>query len=99
MFAYFKAIEKAFVIDDISLWQSNSISNVINTTIGYETLMDLLKYILMSIPDDDSRFKIETYRVLVDKASALDFKDIERYRKTSSSKKILLEDLKNAIGV
>ena len=99
LFAYFKAVEKTFILDGLSLWKSSDINNILNTTIGYETLIDLLKYIIVTIPDDDSRFDISVYESLLVKAKDINFQDDERYRKTSSSKKILLADLRKVINI
>lgn len=41
LFAYLKAVEKTMTVDGISLWKSSKIDNILNTTIGYETLIDL----------------------------------------------------------
>lgn len=62
MYAYFKAIEETFRdIDGRKLWNnSDEVDNVLDTTVGYETMLNLLKKFLHQLPDTNVRFEVET---------------------------------------
>lgn len=103
MFAYFESIHEVFKdVNQISFWDLESVPNILQTTVGYETLLNLLKLILQDIETqiserlkkEDDKFLPVTYRTYLDKAATIDFTNFERFPRTSITKSILLEDLK-----
>ena len=99
LFAFYKAVEKTYTYQGQSLWSSDSIDNIINTTVGFETLLSLLKLILAS-NQLENPFSILEYELILSKAfDKINFTDMVRYRKTSTTRQILLKDLREAIGI
>ena len=98
MFAYFKAVQKTLITDNgISYWNTDNPENILNTTVGYETMLNLLKKLLSQIPDNDNRFKVEVYEKLLQPIKNFPFTDIAKYPKTSVTKSILFNDLLAAL--
>lgn len=100
LYAFFKAVELTFVTDDrgISLWRTDDIPNIINSTVGFESLLEILKILLAQMKINDV-FNIDEYQNYLIKAKGLLFTDLDKYRKTSSTKRILIDDLRNEIGI
>lgn len=100
MFAYFKAIQNVFKsVNGTSYWNSDVPENILNTTVGYETMLNLLKKILNKIPYNDSRFDITIYENILRPIEDFPFEDIIKYPKTSVTKSLLLSDLTIALGI
>lgn len=99
LYAFFKAVEKTYTYGTESLWSSVSTDNIINTTVGYETFLNLLKLILAS-GTIKNQFSIAEYEAFLSKAvDKIDFTDMVKYRKTSTTKSLLLNDLKIATDI
>ncbi len=100
MFAYFQAVKDTFKDQaQKSYWDLDSTPNILQTTVGYETLLNILKLILAKVKptEDNQLFEIGTYKTFLEKAAHIDFSDFSKFPKTSASKTVLLDDLKNAI--
>jgi len=100
LFAYFKAVQITFLDDNgKSLWQSSTIDNILNTTVGYEAMLGVLKVILNRLKDNNL-FSIDAYNgILRSAVGNIDFTDFARYPKTSKSRKILLDDVVAALNL
>lgn len=104
LYAYFSAVRNVFVDSgNNSFWEmqgkTNKPTNILQTTIGYESLLDVLKKILPSIKDED-RYNVDTYEVFLRKAKSLDIEDNNdplKYPFTNKTKKIFTEDLLSLI--
>ncbi|MGA0559263.1 DGQHR domain-containing protein [Larkinella sp. VNQ87] len=100
MYAFFKAVEETFqTTNGEVLWNNDKIDNILNTTVGYETMLNLLKRLIIRIPDDERRFNVEIYREFLSPIKYFPFTDVDRYRKTSGTKKILLIDILAALNM
>jgi len=102
---YFSAVKDIFVDDNNrSFWEirdsKNKPTNILQTTIGYEALLEVLKRILYLELDDSSRLNIETYKKYLIRAISIDIKDEnypQKYPFMNKTKKIFLEDLSRLI--
>ena len=98
-FNYFNAVKETFIrLDGTSYWDFNpenmKPTNVLQTTVGYLGLLDLLVEII------DINKKIETksdFSLLLSKAKELNFEDNLRYPFTSKTRKLLYLDLSIAL--
>lgn len=100
MFAYFQAVKETFKDQaERSYWDLDSTPNILQTTVGYETLLNILKLILakINLSNDKKFFEIDTYKAFLEQAIGIDFSDFSRFPKTSASKTVLFDDLKVAI--
>lgn len=100
-FYYFGSVRDVFVDQDgHSLWEFNPEtmrpSNILQTTVGYIALLNLLVDILKEEPEN-RRHSNDTYSSYLRKASDINFKDIKRYPFTSKSQTIFYLDLSLAI--
>lgn len=97
LFAFFTAVRIAFKDDNqISLWDFSGDTrptNILQTTVGYMALLELLTEILRVEASDERRDKIETYEQYLYKAKNLPYSDQQRYPFTSISKTILYLDM------
>lgn len=99
LFSYFTAVRNVFKKNDQSLWDFNgntSPTNVLQTTVGYQALLDILVDILAEI-EENEKDKILTYETYLDKSKKLNVEDLQRYPFTSKSRKIFYYDLSLAI--
>lgn len=98
---YFLAVKEVFTDENgFSFWtireSKNKPTNILQTTIGYEALLEVLKKILTLESDEQSRLKIETYKKYLEKAISLDIKDNnnpKKYPFANKTKKLFLNDL------
>lgn len=99
MFAYFKAVQLTFLdVSGKSLWQSATIDNILNTTVGYEALLGVLK-VLLPLLQQEEIFNVSSYqRLLQPITGKIDFQDLGKYPKTSRSRKALYDDIVAALG-
>jgi DGQHR domain-containing protein len=100
IYQYFTAIQETFTDKSgNSFWgnkeQQNKPTNVIQTTIGYEALLNILKQILL-INIDNDLFNKQLYKNYLEKAKSIDITD-EKYTFTTKTKKMLTDDLSNLI--
>lgn len=96
LFSYFTSVKEVFVNDqDISFWdfgESTKPTNILQTTVGYQALLDLLVDILKELQEED-KDKIDSYKQYLRKVTGLDFANQQRYPFTSKSRKIFYYDL------
>lgn len=100
IYQYFIAIQETFTDKSgNSFWdnkeQHNKPTNVLQTTIGYEALLNILKTILQINTDKDF-FDKQLYKNYLEKAKSIDITD-EKYTFTTKTKKMLTDDLSNLI--
>jgi DGQHR domain-containing protein len=100
IYQYFTAIQETFTDKSCnSFWdnkeQQNKPTNVLQTTIGYEALLKILKQILL-INQDKDLFNKQLYKNYLEKAKSIDITD-EKYTFTTKTKKMLTDDLSNLI--
>jgi DGQHR domain-containing protein len=100
IYQYFTAIQEIFTDKSgNSFWdnkeQHNKPTNVLQTTIGYEALLNILKQILL-ISKDKYLFDKQLYKNYLEKAKSIDIMD-EKYTFTTKTKKMLTDDLSNLI--
>ncbi len=97
LFSFFSAVKIVFKDDSQkSYWDfsdSTKPSNILQTTVGYQALLELLTEILKKETSDVKRDKIATYESYLQKARGLEFADQQRYPFTSISKTILYLDM------
>lgn len=97
MFSYFSAVKNIFKDEaQNSYWDfsgSTKPTNILQTTVGYQALLELLTEILKNETSDEKRDKISTYEFYLKKACGLAFADQQRYPFTSVSKTILYLDM------
>ena len=106
LFSYFDAIKGAFVDSQGQpLWSLDSEENILQTTVGYEAMLNVLKVILNDLDKkvgagnvtEDDKFKLETYMPYLVKAKTIRFQDFEAYPKTSVTKTVLADAIKQLI--
>jgi DGQHR domain-containing protein len=97
LFAYFTAVRNVFTDENNkSFWdfeENTKSTNVLQATVGYRALLEILTQILIQEPSDEKRDKVETYESYLVKAKGLVFADQQRYPFTSISKTILYLDM------
>jgi DGQHR domain-containing protein len=97
MFSYFSAVRKTFIDNSgISYWdivEGSKLNNVLQTTVGYLALLEVLGEILKDTEGEENLDQIEFYQKFLIKANTLDFSDSQRYPFTSISKNILYLDI------
>jgi DGQHR domain-containing protein len=80
LFSFYKAVQNSFIdTEGISYWDFIDIerrkpTNILQTTIGYEALLMILKFALPNIKEENNE-KVETYTDIIKNAKSLDFKD------------------------
>jgi hypothetical protein len=100
IYQYFIAIQESFTDNNgNSFWDNkeehNKPTNVLQTTIGYEALLNILKQILLT-NSDENLFDKQLYKKYLEKARSINILD-EKYTFTTKTKKILTDDLNNLI--
>lgn len=87
LFAYFKAVEIILTDPDgLSYWNlENPTPNLLQTTVGFESLLNILPDILQKISEED-REKITSYETFVKKIKGIAFTDFETYPLASLGK-------------
>ena len=100
-FYFFSAVRASFKDSDgVPYWDFNpetmKPSNILQTTVGYIALLNLLVDILEQLKEDQ-RFKVKSYESYLAKATDLNFKDVKRYPFTSRSQTVLYLDLNLSI--
>jgi DGQHR domain-containing protein len=100
IYQYFIAIQETFTDESgNSYWDNkekhNKPTNVLQTTIGYEALLNILRQILQINPDQDL-FNKQLYLNYLIKAKDIDITD-EKYTFTTKTKKMLTDDLSDLI--
>lgn len=96
LFSFFSAVRNVFVINGVSQWNfevNTKPKNILQTTVGYQALLNLLVDILSIETKDDRRDKINTYEEYLTKCVNVKFSDQQRYPFTSISKTILYLDM------
>lgn len=105
MFRFFNAVKVTFKNSNgQSYWEiTTQTKNVLQTTLGYEALMLVLKDILLYCDANEKDIVDEEYYIQkLKKAKDINFEDIGekgRYPLTSKSKLILHEDMMKKIGI
>ncbi len=100
LFCYFSAVRNTFTYENTSLWdfdENTKPGNILQTTVGYFALLEILIDILRIENEENRRDKVETYTQYLLKAKPLEFSNQQRYPFTSISKTILYLDLSIAI--
>lgn len=97
LFHFFNSVRDTFIYDnDKSYWdfdpETMKITNILQTTVGYNALLEILLDILPNIPEEE-RYSKETYKKYTDKFSKLKIADVTRYPFTSKSKTIFYLDM------
>lgn len=97
LFHFFNGVKDSFKYDgDKSYWDFDpdtmKISNILQTTVGYQALLEILLDILDQIPEEE-RFSKSSYRKYTDKFAKLAIADTSRYPFTSKTKSILYLDI------
>ena len=59
-------------------------NNVLQTTVGYNALLNFLKDLLKEIKED-SRYEVNAYSAFLEKANQIDVTNLERYPFTSKT--------------
>lgn len=93
MYCYFSAVKNTFVKDGVSLWDLRSELNILQTTIGYSILMDVLVEILDQ-PYTFNQVTTSYFEEYLNKAKDIQFSD---YAIQTASKKELVSRIKEAI--
>ena len=104
LYSYFAAVRKTFTHKGISLWEFNNNdtkkpTNILQTTIGFLVLLDILQFILKQVREEDND-QISTYENYLFKASAIDFNDDNEPRKypfANKTKNLLYNEIGLAI--
>lgn len=96
-FYYFNSVKEVFVDSNgVSYWDFNpetmKPTNILQTTVGYIALLNILVDILPEI-HEENRFAINLYSTYLSKCKNLDFKDVKRYPFTSRSQSVLYLDM------
>lgn len=101
MFSFYSAVRKVFVDEQgNSYWdfaEDTKATNILQTTVGYLALLDLLVDILQDLKESDPKDKVGVYEKYLAPAKKLPFKNQQRYPFTSKSRKIFYYDLSLAI--
>lgn len=100
LYQFFTAVQEVFVDENgNSFWnnkeQHNKPTNILQTTIGYEALLYILKRILLENINRNI-FDKQFYKEYIEKAKCIDIKDDNnplKYPFTNKAKKIFIDDL------
>jgi DGQHR domain-containing protein len=100
LYQFFTSVQEVFVDNNgSSFWnnkeQHNKPTNILQTTIGYESLLHILKKILLKDADKDV-FDKQLYKEYLIKAKSIDIKDDnnpQKYPFANKTKKIFIDDL------
>ncbi|MBN9485526.1 MAG: hypothetical protein BGO70_14360 [Bacteroidetes bacterium 43-93] len=99
LFSFFTAVKDVFSSDGFSYWEfteNTKPANILQTTVGYQALLDILVDILKEIQENE-KDTVGIYKSYLGKATNLNFENVSRYPFTSKSRKILYYDLSLAI--
>jgi DGQHR domain-containing protein len=96
-FYFFSSVRDSFMIDNsVSYWdfdpETMKPTNILQTTVGYQALLEILMDILPEI-SENQRFSKEVYNKYTGKFSDLKVTDVTRYPFTSKSKSIFYLDM------
>ncbi|MCK9159498.1 MAG: DGQHR domain-containing protein [Bacteroidaceae bacterium] len=105
MFYFFSAVQDVFIDSDgNSFWDirsnKNKPTNIIQTTIGYEALLDVLKRILSEEKSEDRLLDKNTYIGYLIKANGIDIldnNDPKKFPFTNRSKKLFYDEMERLI--
>ncbi len=100
LYHFFSTVQEVFVDEKgNSFWdnkeQHNKPKNILQTTIGYEALLSVLKRILLE-DNNQEIFDKQLYKKYLEKAKSIDVKDDNnppKYPFTNKTKKIFIDDL------
>lgn len=100
LYSYFIAVRKTFKYESKSLWEfeegdTRKPTNILQTTVGYLALIDILKVMLTKIHEDENDV-VEVYEKLLIKAVDVDFIDRnepKKYPFSSTTKNLLFNDI------
>lgn len=96
LFYFFSSVRKSFKVGSISLWDFNPDTmrptNVLQTTLGYLALLEILVDILEHLPEA-KRYSTIDYQPFTDVIATIDINNHDRYPFTSKSRKILYYDI------
>ena len=97
LFYYFTSIKNSFKYDNLnSFWdfdpETMKPTNILQTTVGFQSLLEILIDILPSIPEEE-RYTEASYKKYTDKFHVLKISDVTRYPFTSKSKNIFYLDM------
>lgn len=104
IYSYFTAVKNTFKFNENSLWEfemgdTRKPTNILQTTIGFIALLEILKVMLRNIKEEDND-KIETYENLLKLARSLDFVDDnnpKKYPFANKTKNLLYNDIGSKI--
>lgn len=99
LFAFYTAVKETFKDSNgNSYWnmEDSKPKNILQTTVGYEALLLLLKDLLLTLEESD-KDNISLYSEKLLRACDINFLDQERYPFTSKSRTVFYEDLKMKI--
>lgn len=104
LFSYFTAVKNVFKFDNISLWDfpendTRKPTNILQTTIGFIALLDILKVILKNINEIEND-KVDTYEEILRLAYQIDFIDNnnpKKYPFANKTKNLLYNDIGSKI--
>lgn len=98
LYAYFKCVDETLLDDNsISYWSiENRTKNVLQTTVGFESLLNVLPIILQQISEEDKE-TIEAYRPFVNKLKDIDYSNFEKFPLASVGKTKLTEEFMNEL--
>lgn len=111
LYYFFNAVKSTFIDKNgLPFWNlaiDTKIDNILQTTVGFEALIMLLKDILIFIDSNDSykeemKFKLDTYMSFLENAKKLNFSDISeegRYLPTSKTRTTLYNDFKSKLKI
>jgi DGQHR domain-containing protein len=95
IYTFFSAVRKVFVDENgDSFWafkdgSSLKPSNIIQTTIGFQALLDILKRILAEIENEEDKFAVSFYEHYLNQAKELDFKNQKIFPFSTKGRNIL----------
>jgi DGQHR domain-containing protein len=102
LYSYFIAIKKVFIYENHSIWNFEDANNrkpknILQTTIGFLALLEILKIILSKgLVYEDENDKVSPYLKILEKATSVDFLDDnepKKYPFNSKTKNILIQDI------
>lgn len=100
IYSFFLAVKNSFESNNFSLWEfeegdTRKPTNILQTTIGFLALLDILKLILKSINEDEND-SVEAYERLLALAQTLDFADNnnpKKYPFANKTKNLIYNDI------
>lgn len=99
LYSFFSAVKTTFVSGAVAYWEfedDTKPTNILQTTVGYQALLDILIDILREL-SEDVKDKISTYEAYLSRAKQLKFDDSARYPFTSKSRNIFYYDMSLSI--